>query len=272
MHKQGRVRLDDLLMDRRHFADVRSAQAHVMAGKVLVDGAVCDKPGTRVKSIRRPQLRYVSRGGYKLEAALRSFAFSVVDKIVLDAGAASGGFTDCLLQHGAKLVYALDAGYGQLKGRLAANPRVINWERTNISDVGVEDFVPALDLCVVDLSYLSLVKAVPILKSLFRGPYQMICLVKPLYEGLDQKLKADPRAIRCVLEKVLTELSHRGTHVANVIVSPIFGSRDSVEFLILLKPGGKNLNVGVLANSALQDLENQLQSIRVRSAIPRSKV
>lgn len=258
--RKQKGRLDELLLSLGYFDDLKQAQAGVMAGKVVVDGALCTKPGTQVRhdarvAVRGVHLRYASRGGYKLEKALAVFPVSVKDKVVLDAGAASGGFTDCLLQHGAKLVYAVDVGYGQLKGRLAADPRVVNWERTNISDVEVEDLNPPVELCVADLSYLSLLKAVPILKSLLKGPYELICLVKPLFEGLAQEQKAEPAAIREVLVKLFQELRRQGVAVLDVTVSPILGSRESVEFLILLRNEERELDAEALVDKALRSFE-----------------
>jgi 23S rRNA (cytidine1920-2'-O)/16S rRNA (cytidine1409-2'-O)-methyltransferase len=257
MRNKLKSRLDQLLVDRGDFDDLKQAQANVMAGKVLVDGGVCSKPGTMIKfdsqiTVRGGQLRYASRGGFKLEKALRCFPLTVKDKVGFDAGAASGGFTDCLLQHGARLVYAVDVGYGQLKGRLAVDPRVVNWERKNIGEVDKKDLVVPIDTCVADLSYLSLVKAVPILKSFFDGDYEIICLVKPLFEGLAQDRKSDPAAIKEVLKELFLTLQAQGSEIVDVTISPIFGSRETVEFLILLRPEGRNPDADTLANKAIQ--------------------
>jgi 23S rRNA (cytidine1920-2'-O)/16S rRNA (cytidine1409-2'-O)-methyltransferase len=255
-------RLDELLVSLGYFDNVKQSQAYVMAGKVLVNGAVCAKPGTQVRhdaevAVRGVRLRYASRGGYKLEKALAVFPVTVKDKVALDAGAAAGGFSDCLLQHGARLVYAVDVGYGQLKGRLAADLRVVNRERTNISDVKIEELDPPIDLCVADLSYLSLAKAVPILRGLFRGPYEIICLVKPLFEGLPQDSKADPAALRQALVNLFLELLGQGVGVVDVTSSPVLGSRESVEFLALLRPEGGEPDAGRLAEKAIRSLESE---------------
>lgn len=256
-------RLDELLLHLGYFDELKEAQAQIMLGHVSVGGVVCTKPGMQVKAnaqvaVRGLQLRYASRGGYKLEKALAVFPVTAEGKVVLDAGAASGGFTDCLLQHGARLVYAVDVGYGQLRGRLAADPRVVNRERTNISDVRLEDLDPPIDLCVADLSYLSLVKAVPILRALFRGPYEIICLVKPLFEGLAQDQKAEPEAIRKVLVRLFQSLQEQGAMVLDVTSSPILGSRESVEFLILLRQEeGDTPDANELADKAIRLLETE---------------
>lgn len=257
--QKEKSRLDELLVSLGYFDDLRHSQASIMTGKVLLNGEVCTKPGVRVKAeaeiaVRGVVLRYASRGGYKLEKALAVFPVNVKDRVVLDAGAASGGFTDCLLQHGAKRVYAVDVGFGQLRGRLAADSRVINWERTNISDLKIEDLDPAIDLCVADLSFLSLIKAVPILRALFRGQYEMICLVKPLFEHLPQHLKADQVAIRETLESFFVELLAQGVGVADVTSSPILGTRESVEFLVLLRLVQQEETPAELADKALQAL------------------
>jgi 23S rRNA (cytidine1920-2'-O)/16S rRNA (cytidine1409-2'-O)-methyltransferase len=255
-------RLDELLVSLGYFDDLKQAQALVMAGKVIVDGVVSTKPGVRVKqnaqiSVRGVQLRFASRGGYKLEKALNLFRVTVKDKVVLDAGAASGGFTDCLLQYHAKMVYAVDVGYGQLRGRLAAHSQVHNWERTNISDLKLEDLNPPIELCVADLSYLSLAKAVPALRALFQSPYEIICLVKPLFEGLQQGLQREPEAIPMVLLRLFHNLREQGTPAVNVTSSPILGSRKSIEFLILLSQLQTGAEPGELVEIAMRALETE---------------
>jgi|TARA_Y100000310_G_scaffold332367_1_gene407801 23S rRNA (cytidine1920-2'-O)/16S rRNA (cytidine1409-2'-O)-methyltransferase len=211
-----------------------------MAGKVVVDGVVCTKPGTLIKgdpgiSVRGIELHYASRGGYKLARALRRFNVDVADRVVLDAGASSGGFTDCLLQAGAAKVYAVDVGYGQLRGKLAADDRVISLEKTNIGDLNTGE-LPDVEFCSVDLSYLTLIKAIPALRQRC-GFTDMVCLLKPLYEGLAQEHKDDQHAMHPVLARVLEQLQRRGHPVFDVCPSPLLGSKGAVEFLIYLKKG-----------------------------------
>jgi 23S rRNA (cytidine1920-2'-O)/16S rRNA (cytidine1409-2'-O)-methyltransferase len=218
------------------------AQAWVLGGDVLVADRVCSKPGTLVAEdvpleLRRPLQKYVSRGGLKLEAALARFGVPVADRVVLDAGASTGGFTDCLLQHGARRVYAVDVGYGQLRGKLASEPRVTNLERTNISDLAREDLSPAIDLCVFDLSYLSARKAVPVLASLFQGPPEMVGLIKPLFEGVSQSAMQDSGRLASALLSVLESLGTQQLSARDAMVSPIFGTRGTVEFLVWIVAG-----------------------------------
>ncbi|GHO83112.1 TlyA family rRNA (cytidine-2'-O)-methyltransferase [Dictyobacter formicarum] len=158
----------------------------MMAGKVLVNDQLLDKPGMlvpREAHLRvRGRSRYASRAGYKLEAALDAFAIEVAGQVALDCGASTGGFTDCLLQQGVTLVYAVDVGYGQLLGRLRVDPRVRNLERTNLSDLTLDTLSPAPTLITLDLSYLSLTKALPVATTLLAPEGEILVLVKPLFE------------------------------------------------------------------------------------------
>ncbi len=185
--QRGRkVPLAALLVERGMFASLDEARRWIMAGKVLVNDSRFDKPGMAVPGdavVRvRGRLRYASRAGYKLEAALAHFAVDVTGQVALDCGASTGGFTDCLLQHGASLVYAVDAGYGQLVGRLRADPRVRNLERTNLGGLTPSMFNPSPTLITLDLSYLSLTKALPLATSLLAPEGQVLALIKPLFE------------------------------------------------------------------------------------------
>lgn len=157
-----------------------------MAGQVLVNGQRFDKPGMRVErdaAIRvRGRRRYVSRGGYKLEAALAYFDVNVAGRAALDSGTSTGGFTDCLLQHGARLVYAVEAGHGQLVGSLRADARVRNLERTNLGDPMLTALDPRPSLITLDLSYLSLAQALPLAAAILAPEGDVLALVKPLFE------------------------------------------------------------------------------------------
>ncbi len=177
--------LATLLTERGIFDSEDEARRWVMSGQVLVNDQRIDKPGMLVPSdavLRvRGRQRYASRGGYKLEAALDHFGVTVAGRVALDCGASTGGFTDCLLQHDAVLVYAVEVGYGQLVGRLRTDPRVRNLERTNLSDLSPTDLDPPPTLITLDLSYLSLTKALPIAASLIpKG--EILALLKPLFE------------------------------------------------------------------------------------------
>jgi len=185
--RSGRkVPLALLLVERGFFGCLDEAQRWVMAGNVLVNEHCLDKPGMPVAydavlRIRR-KYRYASRAGYKLEAALKHFAVDVRECVALDCGASTGGFTDCLLQHGAAMVYAVDAGYGQLIGRLRADSRVKSFERTNLSDLTLSMFPVPPVIITLDLSYLSLTRALPIAATLLAQQGHILALVKPLFE------------------------------------------------------------------------------------------
>ncbi len=178
--------LATLLAERGLFETEDEARRWVMSGKVLANGQRIDKPGMLVPGDAvldvQGRHRYASRGGYKLEAALAHFHVMAAGRAALDSGASAGGFTDCLLQHGAAVVYAVEVGYGQLVGRLRADPRVRNLERTNLSDLTPAALNPLPTLITLDLSYLSLTKALPIAARLLESEGEVLALLKPLFE------------------------------------------------------------------------------------------
>lgn len=186
--KQEKTRsylLRSLLVERGFFASDGEAERWIMAGKVLVDGQRVDKGGTKIPALAELRVvgrqRYASRGGYKLATALDYFGVNVTGRIAVDCGASTGGFTDCLLQRGVGLVYAVDAGFGQLLGRLQLHPRVRNLERTNLSDLLSLELDPPPTLVTLDLSYLSLTKALPVAARLL-AEGDILALFKPLFE------------------------------------------------------------------------------------------
>jgi 23S rRNA (cytidine1920-2'-O)/16S rRNA (cytidine1409-2'-O)-methyltransferase len=235
-------RVDERLVADGLLPDLKTAQAWLIAGDVLVDGTVCTKAGTRIPAtasvtLRRQPDRYVSRGGLKLQAALQRFAIPTAGKVALDAGASTGGFTDCLLQHGAARVYAVDVGYGQLRGKLASDPRVVNLEKTNISDLRRETFDPPLDLAVFDLSYLSATRALPILTALFVRPVSIVGLIKPLFEGVQPADMRNPERLGEALDRLLAHVAQQDLAVGGLIPSPILGNNGTAEFLIWILAG-----------------------------------
>ena len=255
-----RRRLDQLLVDRQLLPDLRQARSYAMQGQVIVNDVPCTKPGTLVRvdatvRVRGGPRRYASRAATKLEAALTGFRRTVRDKTVLDAGASAGGFTDCLLQHGAAKVYAVDVGHGQLRGWLANHPRVVNLERTNISDLAIATFEPALDLCVFDLSYLSFPKAVGILKKLFVNQLDMIGLIKPMYEGVSTQDKDLGPVLFEMLVRIVENVRSLGVAVDALMPSPIRGSNDVVEFLAGMGRTGESIPAERLAREAIREME-----------------
>ena len=237
-HKQ---RLD-LLMTERGLCDSRSrAQALIMSGAVFVDGQKCDKAGTSVADDAAVEVRgetcpYVSRGGLKLEKALREFGVDPTGYVCSDSGASTGGFTDCLLQKGAKKVFAIDVGYGQLAWALRTDPRVVCMERTNIRYVTPEDLGEPLDLSVVDVSFISLRLVLPAVQKLLKPTGQVLCLIKPQFEAGKDKVgkKGVVREKSThveVLEQFLGLADELGFTVRNLTFSPVKGPEGNIEFL-----------------------------------------
>ena len=181
-------RLDVLLVERKLAPSREKAKAVIMAGIVYVDGQKEDKAGTAFEDtvqieVRGPALRYVSRGGLKLEKAVEAFALDLQEKVCMDVGASTGGFTDCMLQNGAGKVYAVDVGHGQLDWKLRNDGRVVCMEKTNIRYVTPESVPEALDFASIDVSFISLTKVLGPVKALLKEDGQVVCLIKPQFEA-----------------------------------------------------------------------------------------
>lgn len=236
----ARKRLD-LLVLARGLAPTRArAQAVIMAGLVAVDGAIIAKPGALVDPDSQVELRgepspFVSRGGHKLAKALTEFAIDLTGRIVLDVGASTGGFSDCCLQAGAKLVYAVDVGYGQLAWRLRTDPRVISLERTNIRGLKAEQLQAGTpDFCCIDVAFISLGLVLPLIPEL--GPRELVMLVKPQFEaGRRQVGKGgvvrDPAIHLQVLRQIIARGEQAGFVLWNLDYSPIRGPQGNIEYL-----------------------------------------
>jgi len=254
-----RQRLDEILVQLGLFTDLKTARGWIMSGKIVVNGKVEDKPGALYRPnadvfIRGKRSPFASRGGYKLEHALRRFDIALDRKVCLDAGASKGGFTDCMLQHGAAKVYAVEVGYGQLSGRLAADPRVISLERTNIGDLLLGNLCLPISFAAADLSYLSLTKAMPIIARLFVENLNAVCLVKPLYEGLSQDRMADKSALQKVLASLFSKLDDMGLMPRSTCSSPILGRNGTLEFLAHFDSEPAPFSSDELAARAIDDL------------------
>ena len=244
-------RLDVLLVEQGH-ADTRTkAQAIIMSGLVYVDGQKADKPGTSYEEtvsieVRSGDCPYVSRGGLKLEKALRDFGVDPTGYVCSDSGASTGGFTDCLLQQGASKVFAIDVGYGQLDWKIRSDPRVVVMERTNVRYVTPEQLGEPLDLSVVDVSFISLKIVLPVIKSFLKPTGQVLCLIKPQFEAGKEKVGKkgvvrDPAVHKEVLD-TFVELSQTiGFTILGLTFSPVKGPEGNIEFLAHLtlddKPG-----------------------------------
>lgn len=241
-----RERIDRLLVE-RGLADSRAkAQAMVMAGAVLVNNQRVDKPSDlvvpeadiRIKGADDPTSRYVGRGGVKLEAALREFAIDVRGFVCLDVGASTGGFTDCLLQHGARKVVALDVGHNQLDWSLRTDPRVDVKEGVNARYLRPEDFAEQFDLAVMDVAFISATKVMPAIAPLLSESGRLITLIKPQFEvGRGEVGKGgivrEPEKHARVIAEVNQAALELGFRVSRVIESPLRGADGNVEFLAL---------------------------------------
>jgi 23S rRNA (cytidine1920-2'-O)/16S rRNA (cytidine1409-2'-O)-methyltransferase len=238
-----RRRLDVELV-RRGLADSRStARALIESGRVTVGGAPTDKPARLVDAgdavvVATERDRYVGRGGHKLAAALDRFGIDPTGWRVLDAGASTGGFTDCLLQHGAAEVVAVDVGHGQLHERLRADPRVVVLERVNVRSITTEDLGGAVDAAVADLSFISLAKVLDPVSAVVRPGGDLVVLVKPQFEAGRREVSrgrgviSDPDVWRRVLVDAMAAARACGAAIMGVMVSPLRGADGNVEFLL----------------------------------------
>lgn len=242
----GKKRLDTALVERVLAQSRQRAQALIMAGKVLVNQQPADKPGSLVSSedeitIRGEDMPYVSRGGLKLERALEYFAIDASGLVCLDVGASTGGFTDCLLQHGAEKVFAVDVGYGQLAWKLRQDPRVVVIERTNIRHMHADRIPQPVDLVTIDASFISLRIVVPAILKFMADSAGIIALIKPQFEvGKGRVGKGgvvrDPELHREVNEQICDFFLQIGLVSQGIIPSPILGPKGNKEFVTYLLP------------------------------------
>ena len=234
-------RLDVLLVE-QGYADSRTkAQAIIMSGQVYVEGQKADKPGISYEEhvsieVRGASCPYVSRGGLKLEKALRDFGVNPEGYVCSDSGASTGGFTDCLLQQGAKKVFAIDVGYGQLDWKIRSDPRVVVMERTNVRYVTPEQLGEPLDLSVVDVSFISLKIVLPVIKTFLKADGQILCLIKPQFEAGREKVGKkgvvrDPEVHKEVLNAFLELADSLSLRILGLTYSPVKGPEGNIEFL-----------------------------------------
>ena len=238
-------RLDVLMVNNGLAASRELAKAYIMAGDVYVDGNKEDKAGTKVDVNANIELRgkvmpYVSRGGYKLEKAMEVFPVTIEGKICMDIGSSTGGFTDCMLQNGAKKVYSIDVGYGQLAWKLRNDPRVVNLERTNMRKVTREQVPDEIDFFSVDVSFISLKLILPVARQLMSENAQAVCLIKPQFEAGREKVGKkgvvrDPAVHVEVVRKIFDFCLENGFDVLNLDYSPIKGPEGNIEYLIHLR-------------------------------------
>ncbi|WP_195462968.1 TlyA family rRNA (cytidine-2'-O)-methyltransferase [Anaerotruncus colihominis] len=238
-------RLDILLTEKGFFPSREKAKAVIMAGQVYINGQKADKPGMDVAEdadieVRGDTLRYVSRGGLKLEKAMQVWPIVLQDQICMDIGASTGGFTDCMLQNGAAKVYAVDVGYGQLAWKLRNDPRVVNLERTNIRYITREQLSDRIDFISIDVSFISLRLVLPAAAQLLYTEGKAVCLVKPQFEAGREKVGKKgvvrDRATHVeVLERAVGYALENGFSVHGLDFSPVKGPEGNIEYLMYLQ-------------------------------------
>ena len=263
-------RLDVLLVQEGYAASRKKAKAIIMAGDVFVDGQREDKAGTtfdpsKIKlEVRGSTLPYVSRGGLKLEKAIRQFGLLLSDKICMDIGASTGGFTDCMLQNGAKKVYSVDVGHGQLDWKLRNDNRVVCMEKTNFRYMVPEDIEDEPDFASVDVSFISLTKILLPARALLKENGEMVCLIKPQFEAGKEKVGKkgvvkEPAVHEEVIRKVVDFADLLGFEILHLDFSPIKGPEGNIEYLVhLRKNSQRTLNT---MNLTEPEAEKQLKSI-----------
>lgn len=237
-------RIDVLLTEKGFFTSREKARTALMAGLVFVDGQRVDKAGTKIDTEAQIQVRgdtcpYVSRGGLKLEKAMELFGFDLNNCICVDMGASTGGFTDCMLQKGARKVYAIDVGYGQLDYKLRIDDRVVNMEKTNIRYMDAKLIEEPADLISIDVSFISLSLIFPKAAEVLSENGSVVCLVKPQFEaGREQVGKKgivrDKKVHEEVIEKVISYAADNGLYPKGLTFSPVTGAKGNIEYLMYL--------------------------------------
>ena len=251
-----KVRLDALLVERGFAESIANAGAIIMSGSVFIDGARARSAGQSISPYASIEVRgkqdFVSRGGIKLKKALDFFSISPAGKVCIDCGASTGGFTDCLLQAGAQMVYAVDVGYGQLAWSIRSDPRVVAMERTNIRFVKPEMFKFSPELAAIDVSFISLALVLPVVRQILPGNGEALCLVKPQFEAErgsvgSKGVVRDRAAHISVLEKFIADAAQSGYAVKGLTYSPVMGPEGNIEYLGWLKCSGESAPVDISA-------------------------
>ena len=262
-------RIDLYLVENGLIESREKAKAVIMAGQVYVDNQKCEKPGNVISDgakieVRGNKLPYVSRGGLKLEKAVTTFSIDLDGVVAIDIGASTGGFTDCMLQKGAKRVYAVDVGYGQFDWKLRNDPRVVNLERTNMRYVTNEQIPEPVDFFSVDVSFISLTLILPVAIQLLRTGGRAVCLIKPQFEAGREKVGKkgvvrDPLVHEEVVEKIICFATGNGFSVLGLSFSPIKGPEGNIEYLAYLEKNDRQENVsGLTARELVGKAHTQL--------------
>jgi len=240
-----KIRLDQLLHEQYPQYSRRQIQSWIMQGRVTTDGKLLDKPGMQVDPHISIQVnievpKYVSRAGFKLEKALEEFRLDVRGLTVLDAGLSTGGFTDCLLQHGAHKVIGVDVGYGQVHEKIRQNERVVVIERTNIKEISLDMIGGSVDMVTLDLSFISLLKVISAIDIVLKSGGYLLVLIKPQFEARKEQVGRggiikDPHIHEEVVQRVTQGIASYNYDICGIIPSPILGSEGNKEFLALFK-------------------------------------
>ncbi len=250
----AKKRLDILVFERGLAESREKAKALIMAGVIYADNQKSDKPGTTYPEtvsieLRGNKLPYVSRGGLKLEKAINSFGLDLSDKITMDIGASTGGFTDCMLQNGASKVYAIDVGYGQLAWKLRNDERVINYERTNVRYITKEQIPDEIDFFSVDVCFISLQLVLPVVRPFLKKDGCAVCLIKPQFEAGKGKVGKNgvvrDKAVHIeVIRKIYDFCLENGFSILGLEYSPVKGPEGNIEYLIYIKKSDEPVSAG----------------------------
>lgn len=244
----NKIRLDQYLAENKLCESREKAKAAIMAGQIYVNGQKAQKAGDLIKAGDQVEVRggmeFVSRGGYKLKKAMEVFPLDIHDAVCADIGASTGGFTDCMLQNGAKKVYAVDVGYGQLAWKLRTDPRVINLERTNIRYVTENEIPEALDFSSVDVAFISLRLVLPVVYRLLAENGSCVCLIKPQFEAGREKVGKkgvvrDRQVHVEVVSSICAFAQSLGFSLQGLDYSPIKGPEGNIEYLLFLSKSGE---------------------------------
>lgn len=261
-------RLDCLVFEKGLTDSREKAKAMIMLGYIFVNNQKADKPGTMLPvdtelEFRGPRLSYVSRGGLKLEKALSVFPIELRGKTVMDIGASTGGFTDCMLQNGAKKVYSIDVGYGQLAWKLRTDSRVVNLERTNIRYITSEQVPEPVDFFSVDVSFISLRLVLPVARRFLSDDATAVCLIKPQFEAGREKVGKKgvvrDKAVHCeVIRRIVGFVLENGFSVLGLTFSPVKGPEGNIEYLLCIRkseePMCKKIDIDSLVEQSHQEL------------------
>lgn len=262
-------RLDCALVSRGFVESREKAKAIIMSGIVYVNNQKFDKAGATIKpddkiEVRGETLKYVSRGGLKLEKAMNSFEISLDNCVCADIGASTGGFTDCMLQNGAKKVYSIDVGYGQLAWKLRTDERVVNLERTNFRYVTREQVPDELDFASVDVSFISLSLIIPVMRTLLKDKGKAVCLIKPQFEAGKENVGKkgvvrDKNVHIAVIEKIINLVKENNFSLLGLDFSPIKGPEGNIEYLCYIQ---KTDNIVVSAYNAADVVNESYKALK----------